>query len=158
MRTNSKLLILLAILMPTLSLADPTQNIELSDGSIMRAEVMSLNNGIYTLHSDTLGEVNVGASKIKSISQGVPLNAAASTSPASATQVEGIRKSLIGDPNSMAKIESLKNDPLVKQILNDETTMRAISAGDLSALMNDPKIKALMEHSTIQDLSQNNGL
>lgn len=58
----------------------------------------------------------------------------------------------------MAKIETLQNDPLVKDILNDEATMRALNAGDLDTLMNDPKIKALMEHSTVQDLTRSSGL
>lgn len=58
----------------------------------------------------------------------------------------------------MVKIESMQNDPLVKDILNDAATMRAINTGDVSTLMNDPKIKALMEHSTVRDLSQGGGL
>ena len=36
----------------------------------------------------------------------------------------------------------------------DKETMRAISQGDLSALMNNPKIKTLMENSTVKKLTR----
>ncbi len=73
-------------------------------------------------------------------------------------QIDSVRDSLIQDPDAMSKIEALQNDPLVKNILNDETTMRAIQAGDLDSLMNDPKIKALMENSTVQEITTGGGL
>jgi hypothetical protein len=53
----------------------------------------------------------------------------------------------------MNKILSLQNDPLVQSILEDATTMRAIEAGDIGTLLNDPKIRALMSHPTVQGLS-----
>lgn len=158
MYPNFKLPILILTLIPALACAGSAQDIELADGSIVRAEVVSLNDGTYTLRSSSLGEMHIAASKIKSISTPQRTNAAAISPSASSANIETIRKSLIEDPNSMAKIESLQNDPLVKDILNDEATMRALNAGDLSTLMDDPKIKALMEHSTIRDLSQSSGL
>jgi hypothetical protein len=53
----------------------------------------------------------------------------------------------------MEKILSLQGDPLVKSILDDADTMRAIEAGDIGPLLNDPKIRALMSHPTVQGLS-----
>ena len=35
--------------------------------------------------------------------------------------------------------------------------MQAVESGDLGALLNDPKIKALMNHPTLQDLGQSYG-
>ena len=52
----------------------------------------------------------------------------------------------------MSKILSLQDDPLVQDILRDERLMQAIHAGNLGALMNDPKIRALMSHPTVRDL------
>jgi len=158
MNTSCKLLILIAIFIPTLAQAGPVQEIELTDGSIVRAEVVALNNGTYTLRSDSLGEMEIAAAKIKTISNRVGSTAAVNPDPSSAVNIEDLRKSIINDPNAMAKIETLQNDPLVQDILNDEATMRALSAGDLNTLMNDPKIKALMEHSTVRDITQSGGL
>ncbi len=154
MRLKNILLFLLTIFISSQAFAGPTQNIELTDGSIVRAEVISLSDGTYTLRSDTLGDMRISAAKIKSIATPALPTAAANPAAASTAELDSIRKSLINNPSSMAKIESLQNDPLVKDILNDEATMRAINTGDVSTLMNNPKIKALMEHSTVRDLSQ----
>ena len=154
MHINYKLLILLAIFISSRAFAGPAQNIELTDGSIVRAEVVSLSGGTYTLRSDTLGEMRIPAAKIKSITIPEVATATANSAAPSTADLDSIRNSLINNPTSMAKIESLQSDPLVQDILNDEATMRAINSGDVATLMNDPKIKALMEHSTVRDLSQ----
>ena len=52
----------------------------------------------------------------------------------------------------MSKILSLQDDPLVQSILSDDRLMQSIHSGNLGALMNDPKIRALMSHPTVQDL------
>ena len=153
-----KLLILSAGLTPEICLAAPVQDIELIDGSIVRAEVISLRNETYTLRSDSLGDLQIPATKIKSISASGHSISDKNSAAASAVNIDSIRKSIVKNPNAMAKIEALQNDPLVKNILNDEATMRALNAGDLNTLMNDPKIKALMRHSTIHDLTHSSGL
>lgn len=152
MKTIQLLLGLLFIL-PTLVSGEPLQNIELTDGSVVRAEVISLNDGIYSLRSDTLGEMHIEAAKIRAIGAGQRASEANSTGSAG-KEIAGIRNSMLNDPQAMEKIESLRDDPLVKNILNDQATMRAISAGDINTLMNDPKIKALMENSTVRDLAR----
>jgi len=133
--------------------AGQLQDIELSDGSIVRAEVVSMDNGTYVLRSETLGRIEMPAAKISSISSGKVGQQSNTVSPTT-VQIDGIRKSIINDPEAMNKIQSLQGDPVVQNILNDADTMRAISAGDLGTLMNDPKIKALMQHSTVQELTQ----
>jgi hypothetical protein len=132
--------------------AAPTQDVELTDGSIVRAEVISLENGTYTVRSHTLGEIEIPADQIRSIA--TQQHAASVNSVSDTAQLDGIREALITDPVALNKIKSLQNDPLVQTILDDQVTMRAISTGDMSTLMNDPKIKALMEHSTVQELTQ----
>lgn len=133
--------------------AGQLQDIELSDGSVVRAEVVSMDSGTYVLRSETLGRIEMPAAKISSISSGKVAQQANAVSPTT-VQIDGIRKSIINDPEAMNKIQSLQGDPVVQNILNDADTMRAISAGDLGTLMNDPKIKALMQHSTVQELTQ----
>lgn len=53
-------------------LAGDLREIELKDGSLLTAEVLSLHNGVYTLHSSTLGTITVAASKIRAIRQSTP--------------------------------------------------------------------------------------
>lgn len=154
MQSAGKYLLMLGALLSPLAVAGPTQNIELTDGSIVRAEIESLSNDVYVLRSDTLGRIEMPVSKVRTISSGKAAPPAAASANAHAPQIDGIRKSIVNDPAAMDRIKSLQGDPLVQNILNDENTMRAINAGDLDTLRNDPKIKALMEHATVQELTQ----
>lgn len=153
MRTLGNLLTVFSLFAAVAVEAGQLQDIELSDGSIVRAEVVSMDNETYVLRSETLGRIEMPAAKISSISSGKATPQSNAISPTT-VQIDGIRKSIINDPEAMNKIQSLQNDPVVQNILNDADTMRAISAGDLGTLMNDPKIKALMQHSTVQELTQ----
>lgn len=153
MRAPGNFLVAVSLLVSAAAQAGPAQDIELSDGSVVRAEVVSMNGGTYVLRSETLGRLEMPAANIRSISSGEPAARANAVSPSS-VQIDGIRKSIINDPEALNKIQSLQGDPVVQNVLNDPDTMRAISAGDLDTLMNDPKIKALMQHSTVQELTQ----
>lgn len=153
MHTLGNLLAALSLIAAVAAEAGQLQDIELSDGSVVRAEVVSMDNGIYVLRSESLGRIEMPAAKISSISSGKAAQQSNAVSPTT-VQIDGIRKSIINDPEAMNKIQSLQGDPVVQNILNDADTMRAISAGDLGTLMNDPKIKALMQHSTVQELTQ----
>jgi len=137
--------------------AGTLQYIQLVDGSELRAEVISFSADTYTLRSTSLGEVKIPADKIRTIStqpKATAANSVAPTATSGGSAMDNVRRSLMEDKNAMTKIESLQDDPVVKDILNDEATMRAINSGDLSALMNNPKIKALMENSAIREITQ----
>ena len=154
---------------PLLAAGETAREIELTDGSVIRAEVVSMSNGMYRLRSDALGEIEVPEQRIKTIRspeaktatarmEGEPARessvpAEALSTPAPASSAEDLQQTLQQDPEAMEKILTLQNDPLVQSILNDAGTMRAIEAGDLGALLNDPKIRALMSHPTVQGLS-----
>ena len=166
----SAILFLLALFgSPLPASGDTMREIELTDGSILRAEVVSMSNGVYRLRSDTLGEIEIPEPRIKAIrsprveaappQMGPEPETAASTAvrvPPTLTpapSAEGLQQAFQQDPAAMQKILSLQDDPLVKSILDDADTMRAIEAGDIGILLNDPKIRALMSHPTVQDLS-----
>ena len=137
--------------------AGTLQYIQLVDGSELRAEVISFSADTYTLRSTSLGEVKIPADKIRTIStqpKATAANSVAPTATSGGSAVDNVRRSLMEDKNAMTKIESLQDDPVVKDILNDEATMRAINSGDLSALVNNPKIKALMENRAIREMTQ----
>ncbi len=154
MKYSCNMLLFLAIFIPAWAHAAPAQYIEFRDGSRVRAEVISLDEGIYTLRSEMLGEMRIPADRIKSIS--AQELAGTATAPGLSTQarINTVRESLLQNPNALAKIQSLQNDPLIKEILSDEVAMRAINSGDLETLSNDPRFKALMEHSTVREITQ----
>jgi len=61
--------VLLFILAGQAFAAEPAE-INLRDGSVIRAEVISLQDGLYTLKSETLGTIVIEKSQISSIKMG----------------------------------------------------------------------------------------
>ena len=163
-----KILFLLAVFCSPLSAYGETlREIELTDGSILRAEIVSMSNGVYRLRSDALGEIEIPEHRIKVIRSSeepttgtqmdteseATFSSPTETIPVPAPSTEDIQQVFQQDPTAMQKILSLQGDPLVQSILDDADTMQAIEAGDIGTLLNDPKIRALMSHPTVRELS-----
>ena len=146
---------------PASAHSEVTREIELTDGSLIKAEVVSLQDGVYTLHSESMGDIKIPAEKIKTIRltsiADTPAPASPETAPHISSQAGNMRHSLMQNPGDMNKILSLQDDPLVQSILQDPKTMQAINAGDLGSLLADPKIQTLMQHPTVRGLSQQYG-
>lgn len=68
--------------------------------------------------------------------------------------VSNMQGALLADPANRDQVLSLQDDPAMKAILADPETMRAVQAGDLGALMADPKIRAMLENPTVRGLVQ----
>lgn len=155
--------------LPFLAYGGTVREVELIDGSIIRAAVLSMDGKMYQLRSDALGTIEVPEYRVKAVrsprestessahSQPAPdptfLPTTPSATPAPIPSPNELQQTLSQNPAAMSKIIALQNDPLMQQVLGDENTMRAVQAGDLGALMNDPKIRALMNHPTIRELS-----
>ena len=160
---------------------DSLREVELIDGSVIRAQVLSMDGKTYRLRSETLGEIEISEYRVKAIrtpkaesaspqphsttaptiqpqsSESEPYvvdnNPPVSSSPPVAIPSAGdLQQAFSQDPAVMNKILSLQDDPLVQDILQDERLMQAIHSGNLGALMNDPKIRALMNHPTVRNL------
>jgi hypothetical protein len=170
MRFSCILFIVATVCSPLLASGETVREIELTDGSIIRAEVVSMRQGVYRLRSDLLGEIEVAEQRIKAI-RSPEVEAAAPrldrepegesyapvatfATPAPTPAAEDLQQRFQQDPRALEKILSLQNDPLVQSILQDPGTMQAIEARDLGTLLNDPKIRALMSHPTVQELSR----
>ena len=153
--------------LPFFAYSGTLREVELIDGSIIRAEVLSMDGKMYRLHSDALGTIELPDYQVKAIrSPGEslvrPLTATESAfnpsasplmAPAPIPSADDLQQALSQNPAAMNKIISLQNDQLMQQILRDENTMRAVQAGDLGVLINDPKVRALMNHPTVRELS-----
>lgn len=66
--------------------------------------------------------------------------------------ISNMQNSLLADPESRDQVLSLQDDPQMQAILNDPATMRAVQAGDLGALMADPKLQALLQNPKVRGL------
>lgn len=128
------------------------KEIELKDGSVITGEVQSLNQGVYTIRSESLGTVKLEDAKVRTIR---PRGTApAPRQPDQGGQARSLEEKMLSDREVMAKIELLKDDPQFMKILDDPEILNALSSGDTAALMANPKFLQLLQNPTVQDIQQ----
>lgn len=131
--------------------AAPLKHIELTDGSVINAEVIALNQGVYTLKSPTLGTMTLAEDKIKVI-RSQP--AAETPSTLRSSQIEALQGLVLNNEDTMQKIMDLQNDPEIQDILQNSEITQAVKAGDLSSLMKQPAFMELLNNPSIQDIQK----
>jgi hypothetical protein len=141
--------------------AGELMDFELTDGTTIHGRLVSYANGVYTIKTKSLGIVKVGEEKVKTTRRAGgavsgPL-AAQSAGGGIGPDVQGMVTKMQGDEEIMYLINSLKDDPEMQAILNDPETMKAISAGDLSALMANPKIMELLNNQKVREIQKKMG-
>jgi hypothetical protein len=149
--------LLVGVLISAVS-AGETGEVALIDGSVIRGEIISSKDGIYTLKSDTLGTVRIEESKIRTIRfkhPSIRSERAQDTMPATAeARVQALQQLLVGDQEILGMILSLLNDPEVQGILEDPTIIQAVTAGDIEALSSNPKFMRLLNNPAVQDITR----
>jgi hypothetical protein len=148
-------------------LASPT--IELKDGSRIEGEIKSIENGVYTVLSPSLGTVHVSQSNIVRIvysgdvsnAAGSSVSNAAGSSGKASTHDDGMTRDiqdlqtrLAQDPATMQSIMSLQSDPQIQAVLSDPAIVKAVQEGDFMSLLTNPKIQALESNEHLKQLIQ----
>lgn len=129
------------------AVAGELQVIELTDGSRITGEVVSLVNGVYTIKSDSLGTVRLGASKVRLIRA---QSAGASASPSQ--EARALQEKMLSDEEIMSLIQSLQDDPDFQKVLEDPEIMKAVNAGDIPALIANPQFMKLLNNATVEKI------
>ena len=137
--------------------ASPT--IELKDGSRIQGEIQSIDNGVYTVVSSSLGTVHVAQSNIARIDYSGDATAAvleSAKAPArddgSSNDIQQLTKSLAQDPAAMQSIMNLQSDPQIQAVLSDPAIAKAIQEGDYASLLGNPKIQSLESNEHLKQL------
>lgn len=128
----------------------------LRDGTVIKGEVVSLRDGVYTISTDSAGSLQVSKQEVRSIDETgesgtepvVGVGPGASSPEADALDAATAR--IAQDPGLLAMVLALQNDSAVLAVLADPEITAAIAAGDYAELMNNPKIIALMNSEKVR--------
>jgi hypothetical protein len=138
---------LVIVLVARSAFAGGLREIELRDGSIITGDVVSLSNGIYTIKSESLGTIKIEESKVNVIRQ-------KASSQGAGGEAKSLQNRMMSDQEIMSMIQSLQNDPEFRKILEDPDVLKAVNAGDIAALMANPKFTKLLNNSTVQEIQK----
>lgn len=159
LRRSFLMLVFILSLVPAYSaVAGELREIVLSDGSTMIGEVLSLQNGLYTVRSAALGTITVPEARVRSIRAMPGPGAAAggstssSTDSASPGQIGSLQNQMMGNQEIMGLIRSLQNDPDFQKALQDPAVMDAVQKGDIASLMANPAFMKLLNNSTVGEI------
>ncbi|MDD4957658.1 MAG: hypothetical protein PHH49_08115 [Candidatus Omnitrophica bacterium] len=140
------------------SMAAPSSRVELKDGSSINGEVVSLQDGIYTIMTSALGEIKIGAGSISRIESESPApNSTARyeqavSAPSISSQVEGYKKALTANAEISSMISDLGSDKELQNILKDPQIVSAVTSANVPALMGNEKFMDLMNNPKIQEI------
>ena len=135
--------------------------IELKDGSRIEGEIQSIDSGVYTVLSPSIGTVHVAQSNILRIVYSSDVSKAADSSGKSPARddaltndIQQLQTRLAQDPAAMQSIMSLQSDPQIQAVLSDPAVAKAIQDGDYMSLLGNPKIRALESNEHLRQLLQ----
>ena len=142
----------------TLSTASFAATVVLRDGTVIHGDVTSLQDGVYSVETDSIGTIRVRKEEVRSIDDGAERSgrtaAESSTigsSPA-APELDATAARIMQDPKLLAAVLALQGDADVLAVLADPDITKAMAAGDYDALMNNPKIVALMQNAKMREI------
>jgi hypothetical protein len=144
------ILIFLTFVAAAVVTAAETREIELTDGSVITGEIVSLSEGIYTVRSDTLGTLRIEGSKIRVIR----MQGSAASQNNAGNQVKSLEDRMLADGEIMDMIHALQNDPDLQKALQDPEIMKAVQTGDIAALMRNPQFMKLLNKHAVQDINK----
>jgi hypothetical protein len=137
------------------------QVITLKDGSQIKGNLAGIDNGVYTVKTPIIGDVHVAASDVASITNGnnVPVaapqnQASGSAAPNMDQQIAASQQKLMSNPQSMATLQEMMQDPEITQALQDPALVQAVTSHDYQAVQSNPKIQELMSNPKMQALLQ----
>ncbi len=156
MRTILLSCLLLIFFQVRVAASGEVREIELIDGTTITGEVQSLQAGVYTIKSDSLGIIKIEDSKVRAIrpKSAVPAGKPGSGKAATEGGVKDLQQKMMSDKEIMGLIESLQNDPDFKKILEDPEIMKAVQEGNIPALTADPRIMQLLNNPTVREIEK----
>ncbi len=157
------ILIFILLLAPTCTVvfADQAEQvITLKDGSQIKGVLSGINDGVYTVKTPIIGDIHVAASDVASITNGntpppvaaLPANNAPAPSGAMDQQIAAQQQKLMNNPQSMATLQEMMQDPEIAQALQDPALVQAVTSHNYAAVQSNPNVQKLMSNPKMQAL------
>lgn len=106
-------------------------------------------NSVKALGMDTNGTTN----KNKAVSPSEPRHSAADNGSVT-PNVEEMKERMLKDEGTMALIREMQNDPEMQALLSDPAILRAIQAGDIGTLTNNPDFMKLLNNPRVREIEK----
>lgn len=168
-------MLLISLLSAQFCFAAGNNRITLNDGTTIYGKVVGMSDGVYTIRTDTMGDIKVNSDNVVEISS--------NTAPKNQSNISILEGNERGSKNNNSRSNNSQNDYSAQQkdanarvqsmmmnedfmdnlmqlnetsemqsILNDPEVMEAIQNGDYDFLMNNSKMNDLMNSSGIQEI------
>lgn len=138
--------------------AGQLSEIILADGTTIYGEIVSMSNGIYKVKTRSLGSIEIRESEVRLVQKrGTSVKAPAPVQKeidkaSAASQIQELQKTMMGSEDIMKLIFSLQSDPKVQKLLADPAFMNAVTSGDISTIMSDPRLQDILNNPTVQEI------
>ncbi|MBF0384796.1 MAG: hypothetical protein HQL27_02880 [Candidatus Omnitrophica bacterium] len=140
------------------SFAQGENSITLKDGSQVIGKIIKLEDGIYTVETASIGEINIEQDNVLQVGPASgEITALAEEAPSE--DISGLKgeayelqKSILKDEELMSEIKLLLEDEEVKQILSDPEVMSAVLSFNPQKVSENPRIQKLLESPKMRAL------
>jgi len=150
MKKLSFLLLFLILPIVFALLSDASQKtFLLKDGSLFKGELISFNEGVYTIRTSHLGEIQLKDADVQNISE----SSAPSTNDVSLKQQVGeIQGTITADAQLMKEIQDVVANEKIMELLSDPALINDIMSFDEEKIKSNRTINELIHHPEIQKL------
>ena len=141
----------------------PAQVIHLKDGSMIRGQLVGIQEGHYIIDSLKLGTVQVKAEDVAQITtnDNISQNTATQQKPKTSSRTVGqqalqmaepVQNMLLSDPQMMSLLQELMEDPELMRLIQDPSFLKTLTAMDPETIKNNPDIQRVFQHPAMQEL------
>ena len=133
--------------------------IELTDGSAVEGEIVSVSEGQYTVKSPSLGILKIEESKIRSMHSvdqaAAPSKKDIASLDAATIQSEAqkLQPAITGNPEIMKIIPGLIADPDFQTLFKDPEIVNAAKSLDVKTLLANEKFVKAMNNPTVREIT-----
>lgn len=145
---------------------NPIQIITLSDGTVIKGRIMNMEDNVFSVQTQHMGRLQISAEdiqKIENVQSPLPPKAVSpqqntnlslpSLSPSlSSNQILELKDQLLSDPNTLADIQALINDPEIMNALLNQDFIQAVYTMDPETIQNNPQTQQLLQNPKLQEL------